>query len=282
MQRTAICVCCKSSFFSKGNRGPVRKCCEKCHDARKSALGKLRYEKAGKPAANIKKTCVRCGRKYLAHKQSQKYCSRDCMGLAGRKRSQCVCSNPGCKASFEKKTCDVTASNYCCIECFRQHKHGTHSRFCFGCGRLILRHSQNNPEKDALKYCSKECFFNHRWGLNRPRVRRKNKYAAGTSLRVRCKRLGVYHDKSCKREAIFERDSYKCQLCGIKCNREYKVLPGNRICRKNAELDHIIPLSKDGSPGHTWENCQCLCRSCNMNKRDRLDGNCQMRLALQG
>lgn len=281
MPRTTFCICCKTSFASNGKRGPVRKCCNACHQTRQSALSKLRKLRNSKQPGAIPKNCMQCGERYLACRQSQKYCSYACAHIASRKRSQCICSNPDCKARFEKLNCDVNqTSNYCCRECFVRHR--THSRCCLECGKQIRRPSQNNPKKDALKYCSRECFFNHRWGRHRPRVNRRNQYACNTSLRVRCKRLSVFHDKSCKREAVLERDSYRCQGCGIQCNRQYMVLKGNRICRKNAELDHIIPLTHPDTPGHTWENCQCLCRSCNMRKSNRIEGTCQMRLALRG
>jgi 5-methylcytosine-specific restriction endonuclease McrA len=39
-----------------------------------------------------------------------------------------------------------------------------------------------------------------------------------------------------------------------------KTLSGT--CDRNApELDHIVPVSRGGL--HTYENTQCLCRSCN-------------------
>jgi len=55
---------------------------------------------------------------------------------------------------------------------------------------------------------------------------------------------------------VFERDGYRCQLCGCKTHPDYK-----RSHPERPELDHIIPLSLGGE--HSKKNTQCLCRHCN-------------------
>jgi len=69
---------------------------------------------------------------------------------------------------------------------------------------------------------------------------------------------------------IFERDGFRCQLCGVKTMPNY-----NRFHSKRPELDHIIPLSKGGD--HTPRNTQCLCRHCNATKRNTGKGD-QLRM----
>jgi len=61
---------------------------------------------------------------------------------------------------------------------------------------------------------------------------------------------------------IFERDGYRCQLCGKKTRPDYKN-PNHPLY---PNLDHIVPLSKGGS--HTRLNTQCLCRQCNITKNN--------------
>ena len=60
---------------------------------------------------------------------------------------------------------------------------------------------------------------------------------------------------------IFERDGYRCQLCGIK-TRYYKT----KSHPNSPELDHIIPLSLGGE--HSRLNTQCLCSHCNRVKHN--------------
>lgn len=65
---------------------------------------------------------------------------------------------------------------------------------------------------------------------------------------------------------VFNRDRWICKLCGIKTPKRMR----GTIAPNAPELDHIVPLSKGGQ--HTYSNVQCLCRSCNSNKHDKLIG----------
>lgn len=69
---------------------------------------------------------------------------------------------------------------------------------------------------------------------------------------------------------VFERDKYRCQLCGRKTRPTY-----NRYHSFYPNLDHIIPLSVGGA--HTKQNTQCLCRQCNMDKSNTGKGD-QLRM----
>lgn len=74
------------------------------------------------------------------------------------------------------------------------------------------------------------------------------------------------------RIAILKRDKWKCQLCG--CRTPQRLLGTHE---PNAPtLDHIIPLAKGG--GHSPDNLQCACWTCNTSKRDRIRG--QFRIPL--
>lgn len=58
------------------------------------------------------------------------------------------------------------------------------------------------------------------------------------------------------REVIYARDKWVCQLCFSKVKT-----------RKEASLDHVIPLSKNGN--HTAQNLVLVHNKCNARKRDR-------------
>lgn len=64
---------------------------------------------------------------------------------------------------------------------------------------------------------------------------------------------------------VLIRDQWTCQSCFVHTPRRLRG-----TYEMNApEIDHIIPLSKGGA--HSYANVQCLCRSCNFDKSDRLD-----------
>lgn len=56
-----------------------------------------------------------------------------------------------------------------------------------------------------------------------------------------------------------ERDKYTCKNCGISTNDEPNLL---------LEIDHIIPLSKNGIT--TENNLQTLCWKCNRKKGSKI------------
>jgi 5-methylcytosine-specific restriction endonuclease McrA len=150
-----------------------------------------------------------------------------------------------------------------------------------------MKHATKNPWQNKGKYCCPECYRDHRWGNHRPRKRRgaavrraAGNSALATSLRKRCKVYGVTFDPACTRQAVLERDGWRCQKCRILCNKEYKLDAATKSPHwKNAEHDHIVPLSVSGSPGNVFENSQCLCRRCNCKKSDKPEG--QLRLCLE-
>jgi len=156
------------------------------------------------------------------------------------------------------------------------------------CGREFRRKQcTNNEWKGKGLYCCRDCYSDHRFGLDRPRrnrtkdhVARSSRDALARSLRKRCKQFNVTFDPACTRQAVLDRDKRVCQKCRVKCNKEYVLHPVTRTPDlRNAEHDHIVPLSVPGSPGNVFENSQCLCRKCNMAKGDTPEG--QMRLRLE-
>lgn len=55
------------------------------------------------------------------------------------------------------------------------------------------------------------------------------------------------------RRAVFERDDFTCQYCGVR---------GGRL-----QCDHIVPVSHGGS--HLLSNLTTACRSCNLSKSNK-------------
>lgn len=115
---------------------------------------------------------------------------------------------------------------------------------CLYCGRPL------NTKRRTQKFCSRTC---------------RNSANPGDD-RKRCRRYGVYYDPDVKREQVFERDGYICQICGIKC--DINDLGWGSNGATHPTIDHIIPLSKGGT--HTWDNVQCACGLCNSRKQDSI------------
>lgn len=88
--------------------------------------------------------------------------------------------------------------------------------------------------------------------------RRCHKGERGTH-RSRAVKAGVAY-QPINRTKVFERDGWKCQVCG-------RTTP-QRLCgstsQRAPELDHRVPFAMGG--GHTWDNVQCACRECNARK----------------
>ena len=86
-----------------------------------------------------------------------------------------------------------------------------------------------------------------------------------SSHRHRCQQYGGEY-RPLNRRRVFERDGYRCHICGCKTNPHAKYPSPNR-----PTIDCIIPLSKGGS--YTYENTATACARCNFAKKNRaVDG----------
>ena len=68
------------------------------------------------------------------------------------------------------------------------------------------------------------------------------------------------HRRKITRRAVFARDRWTCQYCGME--------------RGSLTVDHVIPRSKGGSS--TWDNIVTCCAPCNRRKGDRLPKQARM------
>lgn len=84
----------------------------------------------------------------------------------------------------------------------------------------------------------------HSYWVRKPEVITLSKFAGYPNKGLPYSRRGVY-----------ERDNYQCQFCGL------------FLTRKNATIDHVVPVSKGGRT--EWTNCSCACLKCNNKKAAR-------------
>lgn len=275
------CCDCGQAIQRSGPRGrrPLR--CSKCKTACRNSC---------RPRATRTRihwhVCQHCQKTFATNRKKQTFCSTPCMHLGQRKRVSLICANSLCGKPFvaiQKAVAD--GRRYCCKECSYPPPLVCQNPKC---GRQFrMKHVTKNQWQNKGKYCCPECYRDHRWGGHRPRLPRSlsaRKAASGaalaTSLRKRCKVFCVTFDPACTRQAVLDRDGWRCQKCGVMCNKEYVLDKKTKSPhRKNAEHDHIVPLSVFGSPGNTFENSQCLCRVCNSKKGNTPEG--QLRLCFE-
>lgn len=270
-KHVAKCVTCDKSFEAK--RPHAKHCSQACKSKARSGYATHAHQ------------CLHCKKKFASPRKKQPYCSMQCARLASRKRVVATCARKACGKQFEALLHEVEQGRrFCCRECSYHEPLACQNPKC---GKQFrMKHRTSDAWKNKGKYCCPECYSDHRWGEHRPRKRRNRAqrrnagdYALATSLRKRCKQFNVTFDPACTRQAVLDRDRNVCQKCHVKCNKEYRLHPVTRSPHwKNAEHDHIVPLSIAGSLGNVFENSQCLCRRCNAKKRDTPDGQLRLRL----
>ena len=129
----------------------------------------------------------------------------------------------------------------------RKRRHSAVSHNCRECGDAFV---QVYGDKRRV-YCSIAC--QHKSTKRTARLKRR--------ARERTARV-----ESVNPFRVFERDGWRCYLCGTETSR---MLRGT-IHPLAPELDHIIPLSKGGE--HSYSNTACSCRRCNAAKSDKVIG----------
>lgn len=128
-------------------------------------------------------------------------------------------------------------------------------------------------------FCSRECAFAYRRENPKPKAIKQPKPIPTQICKLCSKPFQRYHPGYCSGECRKiaatqqsiesylrrypeRREARPCQECGT-------------IASDAPELDHIVPLALGGT--HTWDNVQCLCRQCNIDKGATVSG--QLRLA---
>lgn len=122
---------------------------------------------------------------------------------------------------------------------------------CKGCGHPF----------DSGGGTSRGKAFNRRF-CGKPCSKRFQRKTHGKRHTARARLRGLPYDYSITSLNVFTRDRWRCQLCRRPVPRRLMGL----LEPQSPELDHIIPLSAAGSPGHVWANVQCACRACNGRK----------------
>jgi 5-methylcytosine-specific restriction endonuclease McrA len=227
-------------------------------------------------------TCRECGAAF-PHKHSGRtkhwFCSRKCARRALAKRQvaariakpperppyrrERVCSH--CRAGFVIVDARRAGQRACSTACATARNRASARRHYDAHGRtpqaiITCRECRSvfqTSHGGQTTFCSRRCA--RRWGGR----------VSGRNHIERARRRGLPRERFDPVE-IFERDSWRCQLCHRSTPQR---LRGS--CDERApELDHIVPIALGGA--HTRANTQCACRRCNINKGARPFG--QLRL----
>lgn len=121
-----------------------------------------------------------------------------------------------------------------------------HERQCAKCGSTFV------PARTGGRFqtiCSDEC---------RAIAKRDNKRPSKKARRA--KERGASRADRIDPIKVFERDGWRCMICGRKTPQSARGTTDPRA----PELDHIVAISLGGA--HAWDNVQCACRRCNAKK----------------
>ena len=124
-------------------------------------------------------------------------------------------------------------------------------RCCIVCDKNYIT---LNSTEHSINCCSKEC-SKKREVINKRKSKRERNRRLGQG-RDRAKRLGALV-QNIERIKIFERDKFKCWICGNKTDKN-KI----GLCEDDSPtLDHVQPLVHGGN--HTATNLKTACFKCN-------------------
>lgn len=223
--------------------------------------------------------CAVCGTVFQPHKfnSTRLYCSRLCNRSAWlsrhglldgilEKRAEKAAkakAREAEKIAAQEVRRKASEDRAAMLEVIKASRELRHKDPCAICRKVFVR--RKNVAGRLLKYCSRPCSL--KAGRNRPGQRASK----AVEKVIRRNRLQAQGAERFDPIAIFDRDNWRCQICGTSTPQR---LRGTH--KPNApELDHVIPLAKGGT--HTRANVQCACRRCNATKSDkRIVG--QMRL----
>lgn len=250
------CVECGVAFLGFANE---RYCSQRCLWRRSSR--RYRSTRArSRSTVEVDRICGWCDKSYRTSRRHGLYCSNSCaaygsgrailhVDLKWRRCRQCDlwwCHGLRCPG-YEAHRVSLFIAERDLVP-----------RECASCGEAFM---PMRPSGYFADFCSDRCRNREARARRRARTRNDVWRSDRTSGQVR-------------RHAIYERDGWRCQLCGTGVDR---TLPHDH--RLAATLDHILPVSLGGA--HAESNLQLAHRACNSAKKDGVWGNGeQLRLAV--
>ena len=264
MCRIAICNKCEKGFTPRCPTGPAPQTCYSCRS----------------------RVCLHCGITFdrKPKKDSTKdagfYCKPECYFAAvkaGTQQFAGVLRNLDWQLAswFEEwdaqrprlsvcRYCGAQAygNAYCSRKCTERWQHFSKKPSnCIKCGKSLA----------GLMYQTRSmCAECRKTRSHQVKKELRKKYNFLRKVHSRCKHYEVAYDPAVKARLVFERDSFRCQICKAKCLNKFRWV-GDMPHVLSPTVDHIVPLSWQRF-GHTWDNVQCCCWSCNVKKGNKRSG----------
>lgn len=245
-----VCPHCKSA--------PPRRYGTYCSDAcqkeagsekirARKGQGRIEEHRAARREAALR-TCETCGQRFMrtGWANVSKFCSRDCSHAEARLAAE---------VRAEAMVYRLWGLGYGRgIAATKFQRWGQRARAaCLVCAKPV---GAGRTKTFPARYCSERC----KAQTDAAREAKKTARKAGKAR----KRVATVESVNALR--VFERDGWRCHLCG---GLTAKAKRGTYDSRA-PELDHIVPLSKGGP--HSYANTACAHRKCNAAKSDKIMG----------
>lgn len=213
------------------------------------------------PATRIERECIVCGKGFFPKKAANaKCCSREC-GFAFIAASNTLKANGGrvWVTSPLRRKCEACGSRFTGQGQHCKREDAPVSMATCRCCRVEF----NRRAPGAARWlCSEDCKI----AAKRAAAKRKKMnpstiaYRKADKKRRKALARGAKGAERVCPERVFERDGWRCGICGN------KTLPSKRgtYHPRAPELDHIVALALGGP--HTYANTMTACRACNIRK----------------
>jgi hypothetical protein len=236
------------------------------------------------PSLLAKRMCRLCSGEFQPRDAKSVYCSRECAFSDPNWQSEYTATKAILRADRAAEAMrQIAARRRDCINCGRAFACGSsQSRACSkACARALRGRAAIDNYKRTRRPNPGICRCKECGAMFEPVYPSKHRaFCSPECMNAHGNRIGKAQRRARMRDAerepvdpiaVFDRDGWRCQLCGVATSRRFRG-----TCQSNApEMDHIVPLAVGGS--HTYANVQCSCRQCNIAKGARTLG--QLRLA---
>lgn len=256
--RIFICAICKKQFTPPKRTGsPPKYCSDKCRHG-SWLISKRNYIRK-KRIKEFKETrcCPICNNSFIAEGKGyrRRYCSDKCASInENNRRNERRMNNapinicPQCGKDFKNRG----GRTYCSYQCYIESKRAKEqTTTCPICGTAVKQ------KGNKLKYCSRVCSIKAQADVYRRNTLTRR------ALRKTNGKVETINPKE-----IFDRDGWRCQLCGKKVSKKLYKIKGTKRYANAPSIDHIIPISRGGE--HIKANVQCACYLCNCRKGNRV------------